>query len=220
MCSEVGTSALSDVCSSPCDAQRSYKTSLRILVAELLEGSAFPSVFPYFCQETDVCSERCIYFTFGMERAASWGEGFPLIPSARATAPCALLSCQPMEHLSGRRCKHAHGRALEAGFFAKSGFVSRRVRSLGYLNTWGPFPLVLALRSRKMQGVSKKGAFLLIFLLHWLHSGGEGTIPAAWASCSTPLWVWANSRLHTTDLGFNMWFKTKRDSPSQLDPAF
>lgn len=147
----------------------------------------FSKRLPLFLPRDDACSERCIYFTFGMEWAASWGGCFPLIPSVSVATPCALLRSQLGEHLAGPRTKCSHGRALEAGFSAKFGFVSRRVHALGYLNMWGPFPLVPAPCARHMQGVSKKGAFLLIFLLHWLRSGGQGTIPAAWASCSPPL---------------------------------
>lgn len=175
------------MCAHPCMMHRGLRRPYSGFWWQSCRRKRFSRCPPLFLPRDDACSERCMYFTFGMERAASWGEGFPLIPSASAAAPHAPLRSQPVEHLAGPRSKRFRERALEAGFFAKSGFVSRRLHALGYLNAWGPFPLAPALCFGMMQAVSKKGTFLLIFLLHWLCSGGQGTIPAAWASCSPPL---------------------------------
>ena len=147
-------------------------------------GSTFPSAFPYSCQEATRAQQGVFISALGWSGLHHGAEGFPLIPSARAAALHALLRSQPVEHLAGPRSKRSHVGALEAGFFAKSGFISREVHALGYLNAWSPFPLVRSPCSRKMEEVSKKGTFLLIFVLHQLRSGGQGTIPAAWASCS------------------------------------
>lgn len=121
-----------------------------------------------------------------MEQAAPWGGCFPLIPSGSVATPRALLHSQLVAHLTGLRSRCSGGRALEAGFFAKSGFVSRRTCGSRLLKE-GPFPLVPSLCSKKIQGVSKKRTFLLIFFLYRLYSGGQDTVPAAWARCFPPL---------------------------------
>ena len=58
---EVGTSAPSDVYSSPYGAQRSYKTLLRILVAELLEEALFQAPSPIPAKRRRVLSKVYLF---------------------------------------------------------------------------------------------------------------------------------------------------------------
>lgn len=122
----------------------------------LLLWKHFSKVFFHFCQDS-ACTRKVYLFPFGIEQAVSWGRYFSPIP----------LLC----HVTRGRTKVSAllGRALKAGFFAKSSIAARG--TFGFLKHVRILSLHSALHASGK--VTKKGTCLLISLLHWLCRGGR-----------------------------------------------